>query len=347
MVSSLGGVDGRTRALVNLARGLQELGGEARLILVDGAQPDLAGIDAQLVVAVPRRELPTWLQRFRPDLVVVDDDLGALRMMPSIRGAHAGPLIAYALILFGMSAILHQHRDTLEGVGLRRAGRYVPVPLLTEYYARRLRIATGVVAVSETAAKMLRWVYGVNPAGVVHPPISVEDYAWEAAGERDGALVYLGSHPSDTNNELLASLVAALLGHGARVTIFGNRGRSQQLQARFPAVAALHGCPVAELRDAYRRAEVVVCPQHWELFGYVPIEAALVGAPSVSLLGAGCEDVVRDIPDVRFAVGGEDLVAHTLELLGNVRRVGRDQAQHLAEVVSPVHSARTLLASLR
>lgn len=349
VVSSAGGYDGRTRALVNLARGLHDLGTELRLVLVDGVEPDLLSIDSELVVPTSRRHLGNWLRRFCPDLVVVDDDLTALRTLRSIREAVDAPLIIYALILFGMSAILHQHRErgASQAFSLRRAGSFLPVPLLTQFYGRRLQTASGVVAVSETAAKMLRWVYGVDVSGVAYPPIAVEDYMWSAAGEPREVLVYLGSHPTDTDAQLVSNLTGALLDHHASVTVFGNRKRSHQLEVTFPgAVTALHHCPVAALVDAYRRAEVVVCPQHWELFGYVPVEAALVGVPSVNLLGAGSEDVLRDIPQVRFALCGDDLIAHSVALLSDVPRVDREWALHLGQAVSPERSARAVLASV-
>lgn len=346
---SAGGFDGRTRALVNLAYGLADVGELTRLVLVDGKPPHLSRHD-DFTIRLSRADLIPWIANFDPEIVIVDDDVGALRWVPKVRAATDASIVVYALILFGMSAVLHRYAGASRtGSSLvRNIASFAPARIMTTVYRRRLLNATHVVAVSATAAKMLRWVYGVSAAGVVHPPVTVEDYRWSASAEEGRTLLYVGSHPSDTSIALVRDVTDRLVATGTRVTVFGNNDRAHDLKRRFPdRVDVLARAPTAEVAAAYRRSSVVVCPQHWELFGYVPVEAALTGARSVNLLGAGCEDLLLGVPGVRFALSSSEFLDAAADSVNSVGRIDEPRASAIRGSICPQHSAGQLLKALR
>lgn len=98
-------------------------------------------------------------------------------------------------------------------------------------------------------------------------------------------------------NHSATILAAARLGSNVRVRLIG-RGPERD---RLENLAASHGvvCRIdtdasdAEVRDAYLRARVAVCPSRFEGFGLTPVEAVASGTPTVA----------SDIPPHREFVG--------------------------------------------
>ena len=144
-------------------------------------------------------------------------------------------------------------------------------------------------------------------------PHGVERAAWRAApaaeAARGGGLLYCGWWTTSKGVAYLAQAHARLAARGMRVPLtllgvgYGDGGWERQqarVRAAFPAEcqALLRLLPrtrnEAEVLEAYRRHDLLICPSTSEGFGLVVVEALSQRLPVVCSRAAGAAELLRD-----------------------------------------------------
>jgi len=264
-------------------------------------------------------ELSVHLKSARPDIVVADDNPPQLKISRTLGKKTGIPFATYAQILLGTQSIV----DAIDGSGSsmikrvrHRLSAFVPFSAFRTAYKGLVGSDTPVIGNSRTTATLLQAFYGVEPEGVVYPPLDRQVFRPRKSGGRDGALLYIGSFGLDTDCGLIGEIIRTLRESGKAVAVFGNRELGPRL-ARDYGVEFLDRCTDDELALRYSSSVITVCPQKWELFGYVPAESISCGTPVLAYdcMGPG---------EVLSRHGGGVLVNRKAEFLSALRDI--DQA---------------------
>jgi glycosyltransferase involved in cell wall biosynthesis len=161
-------------------------------------------------------------------------------------------------------------------------------PIRSGYYSRILYIAARAREVwvpSEMTQAVLRSRFGIDSRRVPYCYDSNRFQARETA-RHDPPTLLTVARLQRYKNQAATILAAARLGSGVQVRLIGRGEERDSLQR----LADLHGvaCRIEtnaddhEVRDAYLRARVAVCPSRFEGFGLTPVEAIASGTPTVA-----------------------------------------------------------------
>ena len=147
------------------------------------------------------------------------------------------------------------------------------------------RDAARVVAVSRATADAATRAWGLDPARVRVAPPGVRPGATPAAppaGLPERYFLFVGALEPRKAPDVLAAAYAQAraAGLGAALVVVGD-GRLAAAFTGRPGVIVRHGLPRAELDALYAGAIAAVVPSWLEGFGFVPLEAAAQGTPSV------------------------------------------------------------------
>lgn len=157
--------------------------------------------------------------------------------------------------------------------------------------------------------------YWNRSAEIIPPPVDTEFFT--PGGERGDRLLTVAALVPYKRVEV-AIAVARKLGRGIDVVGTGPRRGQLGREARGADVRFLGWLSREELREAYRRAAVLLVP-NIEDFGMVSVEALACGTPAVGLAASGTADVIRP------GIEGELAESTTLESLveATTRALGR------------------------
>jgi glycosyltransferase involved in cell wall biosynthesis len=234
------------------------------------------------------------------------------RLALSMSGTRAGEAWRYAqarrcpLLLYLWDLHPHATRSGAADPVWWVAGRFFrlprPVggfPSRRGYYSRLRYIAARARELwvpSEMTQVSLRTRFGLDSRRVPYCYDSNRFRAREPARDDPPTLLTV-SRLQRYKNQTASILAAARIGPAVRVRLIGSGPERDSLQR----LADSHGvvCRIdtdaddAEVRDAYLRARVAVCPSRFEGFGLTPVEAVASGTPTVA----------SDIPPHREFVG--------------------------------------------
>jgi len=130
--------------------------------------------------------------------------------------------------------------------------------------------------------------YWNRTAEVIPPPVDTEFFT--PGGEREGHLLTVAALVPYKRVEVAIEVARRL---GKTLEVVGTGPQMRQLRrAAADNVRFLGWLSREELRDAYRRASVLLVP-NVEDFGMVTVEALACGTPSVGLAASGTADIVR------------------------------------------------------
>lgn len=283
--------EGANRALVNLARALAL---RCEVILAWRGATDLVeaalarGSPSVQVVPLGRSGTLGGLHG-NPSMVLTDDDWVNLRSAARLKRRWKLRTAVYCQVLWGLHAILSCFDLSYEGAftqALYRGTRLIPFALFSQQYRRSLRPHNFIVANSSYTASLLRCLYGVEANGVIFPPVDTVEFRPLGLGPRSEALVYLGSQGGDTGTVLLQRIVDRIVGGRRPVRFMGNPRLAALALPTVPPelrLGHLRGVTDRELAEVYGGSAFVVCPQVWEMFGYVAAEAVACGIPVLAL----------------------------------------------------------------
>lgn len=239
-----------------------------------------------VVASDNKDKLVTELADLKPQLVIGDDGLSRLRLLNAVkRGVKNVKVAAYVQILYGSHALCRNF--DLGVLPLREKmlfylSRFVPFLALTRHYTTELNKCDFIIANSKSTATFLQTLYGTDIHGIVYPPVDMESFKPILSNKdsRDTVL-YLGSHRGDTHASFIEAIVRNVMQSHYTVNIFGNTNIALAIKSKHPEVIYHRNLEDNELAKLYSRSLITICPQRWEMFGYVPVESMACGTPTL------------------------------------------------------------------
>jgi glycosyltransferase involved in cell wall biosynthesis len=273
---------GAARPMIGWARGLERH--DASIALLKGGSRmqehiDSLGIEHRNYSSI--EEMANHLKSEKPDVLVGDDNLPVLKAAAAVKKRTGVPVSTYAQLLLGTQSIVDPI-DSSETSAFKRVrhglSRLVPFSAFRSAYRNLLGKDNAVICNSRSTATLLQVLYGVEPEGVVYPPVDQGVFFPRKRSGKNGALLYLGSFGLDSDPAFLRRIIQALQKNNEKVTVFGNRKLGANLAAGY-GVRFLDRCTDDELAAEYSASAITICPQKWELFGYVVAESICCGTP--------------------------------------------------------------------
>ena len=289
--------EGRVRPFISWAKALSSRYRIVFLLYKPG-RPLVEAVSQQRNVEVysyiDLQRLSQDVSKLRLDLLLTDDYIRNLQVLARLRRENVR-FGVYVQLLFGIHSIADVFTlDYLANSGkfIYKLMRLIPFTLLKKWYVSVLSSSHLVIANSRSTATLLHVLYGVEPSGVVYPPVDTEIFRPRSQKRNMQVLLYLGSHAGDTDVKLVTE-VAELLSRekGAEVLVFGNKTLREDVanKFRFRQVVDVSD---EELAEIYSSSVVTVAPQKWETFGYVPVESMACGTPVLAFNMMGPSETV-------------------------------------------------------
>ena len=169
--------------------------------------------------------------------------------------------------------------------------------LLRRYVQASLDAADAVVAVSHFVAGSLQRTFGERSIEVIHNGIDTGFFRPALNGKpsldgRSVRLLFTGDLIRRKGADLLGPLMAEL-GAGFDLLCVGG-GRANIRLPVSPTIRRRQGLKPAEMREVYRRADLLVFPSRLEGFGFAAVEALACGTPVIAAATSALPEVVED-----------------------------------------------------
>jgi glycosyltransferase involved in cell wall biosynthesis len=234
------------------------------------------------------------IDSFGPDRVLVNNSMHV-----------AAPPILGMLESISVYFCFEYPRHIYEPELVSRTGRRLTDALLAPLVRIEKRMdlesavsAGSVAALSDYMAGRIEAVYG-RRARVARPGIDTAFFSPAGASGGGGYALSVGALWPFKGHEFCIRASAAA---GVREMLItgdrafpGHAGRLARVAAGLGMrLTIMAGVSDAELRELYRNAAVVVCGQHSEPYGLVPLEAMSCGAPVVAVAEGGFPESIED-----------------------------------------------------
>ncbi len=307
---------GANRPFMNWARQLAGKGRDVEFVLSDCGRKMIERVEGMEGVGCRTtrdgNEARSYLES-AGRVILTDDYHPHLRILSGFRkNVNA---IIYAQIFFGIHSLTDifdlSHVKVNEKF-IFRAMKAVPFSLIRPAYRNMMKKGS-VVCNSNVTASILQTFYGVEPMGVVYPPVDSRLFRPTGARKERKALLYLGSNAGDTDARLLMRICSALEGNGLEIHAIGNGTLGELISKEFH-IRMLDGVSDEELAEAYSSSLVTICPQKWETFGYVAAESASCGTPVLGFNCMGIAEIARETGKAMLANNSDEL----LEMIGHL-----------------------------
>ncbi len=224
--------------------------------------------------------------------------------------------------------------------------------------------ATRVLSLSSYMRGRIREIYGIQ-ADVIRPGVDTDyytpDQTRDVLGRQDHFVLSVGALWPFKGHELALESVAGVEeGPRPRLVAVADReypGYVKKLQNQAVRLGVSldirRRITDSELRDLYRNAAAVLCCQHREPYGMVPLEAMACGCPVIAVEEGGFIDNISDgktgILVKRDAASVSSALGHLLcdsDLWGRLSAGGRKFVQRERTTSRAVDQLGTLLESL-
>jgi len=224
------------------------------------------------------------------EYILADDYIKRLKILEKIKGEFGR--VVYAQVLYGIHTISEVHKPlSVKEKIIFSIARNIPFSFLKRRYVSLLKKIDVIVANSQATANILHVLYGVEPDGVVYPPVDTEVFSPKKLGKNNQILIYLGSHAGDTGKLFANKILEILKNKNFEVLIMGNKILGKKLKMEFDT-KQVSGVSDKELAEIYSECKLVVCPQKWEQFGYVVAESIACGTPVLAFNCLGPAEIV-------------------------------------------------------
>lgn len=171
-----------------------------------------------------------------------------------------------------------------------RVGLAMTGPALRRWDAATAAHVTTFIANSTHTAREIQRCYG-RDSQVIHPPVRTDFFTPDASVEREDFWLAVGAIEPYKQFDLA---IRAAQAAGARLVIIGDGTLRPALErAAGPHVEFRGRVSDEALRDAYRRARLLLFPQI-EDFGIIAAEAQACGCPVVARRAGGAVDIVEE-----------------------------------------------------
>lgn len=272
--------EGVIRPFINWARGLKSRNYDIEFLLVDVGRKIveyLLELGFQLYNFSNSKDLSHFCSKKCYELVFTDDYIRRLKILDKVYGNFKKAV--YCQVLYGIHAVaVLPKSSSLKERLMFSMVRLVPFSMLRRRYTKILRKADIVIANSKITATLLHILYGVEPDGIVYPPLDTNVFRSRDMEKKRQVLLYLGSHAGDTDENFVAEICKVLRAKDFKILVFGNAILKEKLQRKFE-IYPISGVSDEELSNIYSQSVLTICPQRWEQFGYVVIESMACGTP--------------------------------------------------------------------
>ncbi|MGZ8161825.1 MAG: glycosyltransferase family 4 protein [Methylobacter sp.] len=171
--------------------------------------------------------------------------------------------------------------------------------MLRQFEASSFKTADAIVTPSHYTANSLSQAFDINPDNitVIHNGVDTDFYTPEPSGKRttEGRkirLLYVGNLSRRKGIDLLPQIMQQL---GQDYELYYTGGlRANKLFSYQKNIHSLGRLTNEELRDEYRKADILLFPSRFEGFGYAPVEAMACGTPVVTTNCSSLTEVVKD-----------------------------------------------------
>jgi glycosyltransferase involved in cell wall biosynthesis len=289
--------EGIARVFINWSIELQNHGNEIYFVLLNCAKritQTIQSRSATITIGEGKNitDVVNFLKSHKPEILMSDDNLGRMKLLLRLKKKLKVRTCVYVQILYGVHSVV----DSFDVSYLRfkerltyQLTRLVPFSLLKSSYKRALLSQDIVIANSQITATLLHTWYGVEPQTIVYPPVDRTVFRRkEFPKDANQVLLYLGSHAGDTNKNLVRKICEILRSMKSKVLVFGNNQLQISLSREFE-LEEVSEVSDEKLAELYCCSKLIICPQHWETFGYVIAESIACGTPvlSFNLMGQG------------------------------------------------------------
>lgn len=240
-------------------------------------------------------EMLTYLYNSRPTVIVTDDYYARLRLINKIKNITRVRTCIYVQVLHGIHSIVDTFNLNYASLKFKLKIRYfgqrfIPFNFLRRPYKNLLLNQDLIIANSQTTATFLHTLYGIEPDEVIHPPVNTNIFK-TCAGKKNQVLLYLGSHSEEVDANFIRKICEILQTGGFNILVFGNVKISEQMKNDFNLQYCSDVCD-EELARIYSESKFTICPQKWEMFGYVAAESISCGTPAIAFNLMGFAEII-------------------------------------------------------
>lgn len=332
--------EGKIRPLINWAKWLSEKSyGDFKICLIlFKCEENLVSFlrnttEIEIRTFDRLKDVVSYLKNAKCSILISDDSLDELKAVTKIKEKLKLRTGIYVQILYGVHAIsdiFDLEYLTLSEKILFSLAKLIPFKLLKKTYTKMLSKNDVVIANSNTTANLLHVLYGIEPNGIVYPPVDKKTFQPRDLEKKNYVLLYLGSHAGDTDLKFIISVYKTLAKKGVEILSLGNDALNNILISKGLRLKKLSGISDQELAEVYSRCRLVICPQKWETFGYVEAEATSCGTPVLTFNCMGMREIVNDGKNGFLANNKREFIKILNHLLDNVDSLSRLQVQNKA-----------------
>ncbi len=218
-----------------------------------------------------------------PDILILDDDIRRLRWASKLKKKTEIKTAVYVQILFGIHAIGDVFSNdylTFKEKLLYTIPKIIPFDIVKRPYKKYLGEQDIIIANSNITATLLHILYGIEPHGIVYPPVDTDIFTPKTEEKKNQVLLYLGSNAGgDTDEDVVTRVCEILRENNIEILVMGNRVLKERLQKKYRVTPPVSGVSDEKLAEIYSSCKLTICPQKWEMFGYVIAESIACGTP--------------------------------------------------------------------
>jgi len=249
------------------------------------------------------------------DLIFADDYIERLKILDKVNGNFRKAV--YCQVLYGIHAIsVGPKSSSLKERLMFSIVRLVPFSMFRGRYTKFLKKADIVIANSKITATLLHILYGIEPNGIVYPPLDTSIFRPRNMEKKRQVLLYLGSHAGDTDENFVIEICKVLRAKDFKIFVLGNAILKEKLQKKFE-IHSISGVSDEELSNIYSQSKLTVCPQEWEQFGYVAVESMACGTPVLGFDYTGLAESIINKKTGWLAKNKQEFLEVLNSILGN------------------------------
>jgi glycosyltransferase involved in cell wall biosynthesis len=295
--------EGTARPFINWAIGFQKTQNEVHFILLncdssigEFIEKGITGIKVKDTSSIG--ETVDYIANAKPDIIITDDYFARLKLITEIKNKVHIRTCIYVQVLHSVHSIsesFHLQSITPSMKILYGIIKVVPFNLLKRPYKNLLLKHDIIIANSQITATLLHTLYGIEPYDVIYPPLNTKVFKFHThaanQNQEDKVLIYLGSHPDDTDANFIREICAVLQNKGSIIALLGNSNLQKQLEGDFD-FERFADISDEQLAKIYSESSLTICPQKWETFGYVVAESICCGTPVLAFNCMGLAEII-------------------------------------------------------
>jgi glycosyltransferase involved in cell wall biosynthesis len=215
------------------------------------------------------------------DVLLSDDYFSRLRLLTKIKSKTKIKTVVYIQILFATHSILDVFNTNLLPLReklLFEVIKYIPFNLIKKEYKKLLKQHDFIIANSKITTTLLHILYGIEPTGIVYPPVDTNIFRPKTKNKKKQVVLYLGSNAGDTSEDFILEICRILRNKGFKILTIGNETIKQRLRKKIK-ISPSSKVSDETLAKIYSESILTICPQEFETFGYVPVESMACGTP--------------------------------------------------------------------